>query len=192
VISLLVEFLRKRGRRYLLYLGVAVPAAMCHNLLHEAVHYIGAIVFGEGVTAFRFLTNGWGTSQVVFSMPVEQRVGGHWLVVAWAPSIVTTLLGYGLYAARSVAGRHPVSRYAWLYAGFFFLLLDPFYMSLLSLAVGGDVEAAAAVGLPVWPVQAVAAAVLLFNVRLFTRWQKEVQEARVGTEEMQPGAHGGG
>lgn len=170
----------KWGRRYLLYLGVAVPAALCHNLVHEAVHYVAATACGEGVTGFRFLTNGWGTSQVVFSVPVEQRVGAHWLLVAWAPSIVTTLVGYGLYALREAIGRHPISRRASLYVGFFFLLLDPFYMSLLSVIVGGDIEAAAAVGLPMWPVQAAAASVLVFNWILFARWQMDVQETSDG------------
>jgi hypothetical protein len=31
---------------------------------------------------FRLLTNGWGTSQVIFATPIEARSGLHWLVIA--------------------------------------------------------------------------------------------------------------
>ena len=170
--------MRAWWKRYRLYLGVAVPAVLCHNLLHEGVHYIVAIACGEDVRAFRFLNNGWGTSQVVYGLPVDQRVGGHWLLVAWAPSAVTTLLGYALYALRTGFGPRPAGRHALLYVGFFSLLLDPFYMSVLSVVVGGDVEATAAVGLPVWPVQVAAAGVMVFNLMLFARWQREVLQVR--------------
>lgn len=167
--------------RYLKYLAVAVPVVLCHNLIHEAMHYIAAVACGEPVEALHFLTNGWGTSQVVFGTPVDQRAGAHWLVIAWTPSVVTTFLGYGLYALRGLGTAKPTLRRAWLYAGFFFLLLDPFYMSVLSVVVGGDTEAAAAVGMAHWPVVTVAAVVLIANSLLYVRWQRN-STARMKTQ----------
>jgi hypothetical protein len=75
----------------------------------------------------------------------------------------------------------PTLRRAWLYAGFFFLLLDPFYMSVLSVAVGGDTEAAAAVGMAQWPVVTVAAGVLIANSLLYVRWQRELDGSHEDT-----------
>jgi hypothetical protein len=49
--------------RYVKYLAVAVPVVLCHNLIHEAMHYITAIACGEPVEALRFLTNGCGSSR---------------------------------------------------------------------------------------------------------------------------------
>jgi len=167
--------------RYVKYLAVAVPVVLCHNLIHEAMHYIAAVVCGEPVEALRFLTNGWGTSQVVFGTPVDQRAGAHWLVIAWVPSVVTTSVGYGLYALRGLGMAKPTLRRAWLDAGFVFLLLDPFYMSVLSVAVGGDTEASAAVGMAQWPVVTVAAGVMIANSLLYVRWQRELDGSHENT-----------
>ena len=161
------------ANRYLRYLVVAVPIVLCHNLLHEATHYLAAVAYGEKVLAFRFLTNGWGTSQVVFAIPVEERTGIYWLVIAWAPSAVTTMVGYLLYRYRG-PNRQRRAMHRWLlYAGFFFLLLDPLYLSVLSVVVGGDVRAVDAVGWPAWPVQAIASLVLIVNWLLFRRWLRQ-------------------
>lgn len=165
----LTQFVVRRLR----YLVLAAPIVVGHNLIHEATHYLAALAFGEGVLAFRFLTNGLGSSQVVFASPVAARAGWHWLVIAWGPSVVTTLIGYALYARRTrLRGNRWVALCA-LYAGFFFLLLDPFYLSVLSLLVGGDIGAAGAVGWPLWPVRAAALLVLILNVRLVRRWLEE-------------------
>ena len=158
---------------YSAYLAVAVPIVLCHNLLHEATHYLAAVAYGEKVLALRFLTNGWGTSQVVYATPVEERTGAYWLVIAWAPSAVTTMAGYLVYWYRQRSCQRQTTRRWLLYAGFFFLLLDPLYLSVLSLLVGGDVRAVDAVGWPAWPVQAIASLVLIVNWRLFRRWQRQ-------------------
>ncbi|MBE3099762.1 MAG: hypothetical protein IMZ44_21815 [Planctomycetes bacterium] len=159
--------------RRLRYLVLAAPIVVGHNLIHEATHYLAALAYGEGVVAFRFLSNGLGSSQVVFASPVAARTGWHWLIIAWAPSVVTTLIGYALYASRArLRWNRWVALFA-LYAGFFFLLLDPFYLSVLSLLVGGDIGAASVAGWPWWPVRAVALLVLILNVCLVRRWLAE-------------------
>lgn len=66
-------------RRRAYFLAVAVVMLVLHNLVHELVHLAAASVFSEPVTAFRFLTNGWGTSQVLFATPVELRSGWPWM-----------------------------------------------------------------------------------------------------------------
>jgi hypothetical protein len=138
------------------------------------LHYLACRLFGERVLQFRFLTNGWGTSQVIYATPAAERSGVHWLVIAWGPAVVTTLIGYLFYMNRERwLAQWPLMNAALWYAGFCFLLLDPFYFAFLSLLFGGDVKAAAAVDWSPWPVRLVALGVLLFNARLMVRWKGE-------------------
>lgn len=155
------------------YLVFAVPIALCANLIHEGVHYGAALAYGERVLEFRFLTGGLGGSEVVYAAPVAVRTGVHWLVIAWAPSVVTTVIGYVLYFNRArLRGSRRVTLCG-LYAGSIFLLLDPFYISVLSLLVGGDIGAVQAVGWSAWPVRVFALLVFVINWRLTLRWIRE-------------------
>jgi len=167
-------------RKRLYFLLPAIVAVLLHNIVHEGVHYCAARAFSERVLEFRFLTNGWGSSQVIYATPAVQRVGGHWLVIAWAPAVVTVLIGYSVYLNRRRwwTRWRLVNGGIW-YAALFFMCLDPFYFAVLSLLVGGDVDAVAAVGWSPWPVRLLALAVLLLNTWLMVRWW---QEARLHLE----------
>ncbi len=161
-------------RRRAYFLVPAAVAALVHNAFHEWVHLAAAWTFGERVLEFRLFTNGWGTSQVVFATPVDERSGAMWLVIAWAPAVLTTLVGYALYLSRRrLLGRVKLLNVQVWFVGVFFLLLDPLYFGVLSLVVGGDIGAVAAVGGSPWPVRLVAILVLLVNVRLFLNWRRE-------------------
>ena len=162
---------------WLHYFLYAVPIVVCHHLIHEGIHYLAALACGEGVLEFRFLTNGLGSSQVVYATPIAVRTGAHWLLIAWAPTVVTTAIGYVLYLNRERSRGSRVLAICMLYAGFFFLMLDPLYFSVLSLVVGGDIEAIAAVGGSPWPIRAFMLLVMIFNGRLMHRWMRE-QRAR--------------
>jgi hypothetical protein len=163
-------------RKRLYFLLPAVVAAMLHNAIHESVHYLAAGLLGEPVLEFRLFTAGWGTSQVIYATPVAQRTGTHWLPIAWSPAVVTVLIGYLLYANRARwLGRWPLLNAALWYGGLFFLCLDPFYYAILSLLLGSDVDAVAAVGWSPWPVRGVALAILALNARLMWRWRRESQ-----------------
>jgi len=157
-----------------------VAVLLFHNLLHEGVHYAAARAFGEPVAEVRLFTNGWGTSQVIYATPVAERVGAHWLVIAWLPAVVTVSIGYLVYLNRGRLTRagHPLIRVAVWYAGIVFLLLDPFYYAVVSVFAGGDVDAVAAVGWSPWPVRLVALGVLAVNSRLVLRWARELQVGR--------------
>ena len=160
----------------LYFLVLAAVVALLHNAIHESVHYLVAQLLGEGVEEFRFLTNGWLTSQVIYATPVAARSGAHWLVIAWAPATVTTLIGCVIYLNRKRwLTRWPPLNAALWYAGLFFLCLDPFYFAVLSIFFGGDVNAVAAVGWSPWPVRLVAVGVLAFNARLMMNWRQEAQ-----------------
>lgn len=164
-------------RKRLYLLAPALVVVLLHNAVHESLHYLAATLLGEEVPEFRFLTNGWGSSQVIYATPVAERVGVRWLVIAWLPAMTTTLVGYLVFVnRRRLLTRQPfLNALAW-YVGAFFLLIDPLYFALLSLAVpGGDVEAAAAVGWSVWPVRLFAVAVSLVNLWLVARWQREAR-----------------
>ncbi|MBC7264605.1 MAG: hypothetical protein H5T64_09680 [Chloroflexi bacterium] len=163
-------------QKRLYFLLPAVTAALLHNIIHESVHYLAARLLGEGVKEFRFLTNGWGSSQVIYATPAAERIGAHWLVIAWGPAVVTTLIGYLLYLKREEwLTRWPLINATLWYAGLFFLCLDPFYFALLSLFFGGDVNAVDAVGWSPWPVRLVALGIFIFNARLMVRWQREAR-----------------
>jgi hypothetical protein len=169
-----------QGRRFvsavagrLRYLALALPIVVIHNFIHEATHYLLAAACGERVLEVRFLTNWLGTSQVIYASPIAARTGAHWLLIAWTPSLVTTGLGYLLYVSRRRwQGTGTVGTCA-LYAGFFFLLIDPLYLGVLSVLVGGDIGAAAAVGWSPWIVRACVVPVLIINAGLVRRWMRE-------------------
>jgi len=164
------------GRRWWFIL-VWAAVALTQNLIHEGVHYGAALVCGEPVAEVRLFTNGFGTSQVVLATPVAERIGAHWLVIAWLPAVATVAIGYliYLYRERLVRRGRPVASVAAWYAGIIFLLLDPFYYAVLSVFTGGDVQAAAAVGWSPWPVRLAALVVFGLNLRLILRWARELQ-----------------
>ena len=163
-------------RKRLYFILPFIVAAALHNVLHESVHYLAARMLGEAVLEFRLFTNGWGTSQVIWATPVAQRTGVHWLPIAWSPAVATVLVGYLLYANRvRWLSRWPLLNATLWYAGLFFLCLDPFYFAILSLFLGSDVDAVAAVGWSPWPVRAVALAILVVNARLMWQWRRESQ-----------------
>lgn len=87
-------------RKRLYFLIPAALAALLQHTIHESTHYLAARLVGETVIAFRFLTNGWLTSRVLYATPIAERSGVHWLIIAWAPAVVTTSIGYGLYLSR--------------------------------------------------------------------------------------------
>jgi hypothetical protein len=163
-------------RKRVFFLLPAVVAAMLQNAVHELVHFAAARLLGEEVLEVRLFTNGWGTSQVIYATPVAERFGSHWLPIAWLPSVVTVLIGYLLYAnRRRWLTRWPLLNALTWYGGLFFLCLDPFYLGFLSLFLGSDVDAVAAVGWSPWPVRIVALAVLVVNGRLMLQWRQESQ-----------------
>lgn len=152
-------------RKRVYFLGMAALVAIVHNLVHESVHYLTARLLGEPVEAFYFLTNGWLTSRVVYGTPVAARAGWEWLAIAWAPAVVTVLLGYLLYRNhRRWLTERPLLNVGLWFAAVYFLLIDPFYFGLLSLFIpGADPYAAQVMNWPVWPVQLVGALALAVN-----------------------------
>ncbi len=164
-------------RRRLYLLASWVLLVLLHNAIHESVHYLAARLAGETVLEFRFLTNGWGTSQVIYAMPAAERVGLHWLAIAWTPALVTVLIGCAIYGTwrRWWSHRQWANSLLW-YAGVIFLCLDPFYFSILSLFIGGtDVDAVHAVGWSPWPVRLAALAILAGGIWLLVRWWREAK-----------------
>jgi hypothetical protein len=162
-------------RKRLYFLVPAVVAALLQHTLHETIHYLAARLLNVGVLEFRFLTNGLLTSQVVYATPVAERSGAQWLVIGWAPAVVTTLVGYLLYLTRRrwLTGVPLLNAGLW-FATAYFLIVDPLYFALLSpFFGGGDVAAAAAVGWPRWPVHVLAGMALILNLWLVRNLRRE-------------------
>lgn len=154
-----------------------VVVALLQNSLHESLHYLTALLFGENVLEFRLLTNGWLTSQVIYATPMEQRAGFSWLVIAWLPAIVTTLIGFSIYAARKrlLTPWPPLNLGVW-YVGVLFMTIDPLYFGALSWFMQrSDVNAAEIVGWPVWPFQILSILIAGLGIKFTLGWRKEAQ-----------------
>jgi len=174
-------------RKRLYFLIPAALAALMQHMIHETTHFVMARLLGVDVLEFRLLTNGWLSSQVVYATPAAERTGTRWLVIAWAPAILTTLIGYGLYLSRKrwLTDVMMLNAGMW-FATAYFLVVDPLYFAVLApFFGGGDVGAAAAVGWPRWPVHVVAAFVFLLNLRLVYELR---QEAKTEPERYLPGS----
>jgi hypothetical protein len=166
-------------RKRLRFLVPALLAYLVHHTLHETTHYVAARLLRESVAEFRFLTNGWLTSRVVYATPLSERVEPYWLIIAWAPAVVTTLMGLALFATRKRwLSRWPFLNAVLWFLGAYGLVVDPFYFAVLSIVIGGwgDVGAVKVVGWSPWPVRLVALVVLTVNVILLIQWRQEASE----------------
>ena len=155
-----------------------VLVALLQNTLHESLHYLVARLFGEGVLEFRLLTNGWLTSQVIYATPMEQRTGAHWLAIAWLPAVVTTAIGFIVYANRSrwITRWAPLNLTIW-YIGVLFMTIDPLYFGILSwFMTRSDVNAAEIIGWTAIPFQLLGLIVTGLAVRAVLRWRQEARE----------------
>ena len=168
-----------------------VVAALLQHSIHESMHYLSALLMNEEVLQFRFMTNGWLTSQVIYATLVEARTGAHWLLIAWLPAVLTVLIGLILYLTR----RRWLSRYPMLNAGLwfataYFLLVDPLYYAILSpFFGGGDIAAAEAMGWPRWLVH--IAAGVVFAGAVFLVYQLK-QESNLQPEQYLPARRSAG
>jgi len=163
-------------KRLYLYIPL-IAAALLQNIIHEGVHYGAAWLFGEEILEFRLFTNGWGTSQLVYATPVEQRLDGHWLLIAWLPLLVTILIGYAIYASREkLLTKSPVVNITVWYLGVMFMVIDPLYFGVLSwFFERSDVNAAELIGWPAWPFQLFGLLLLAFGVNFTLHWRAESQ-----------------
>ena len=163
-------------RTLYIYLTLAL-VAIFHNLVHESMHYILARLSGVGILEFRFLTNGFLTSQVVYATPVDARTGAQWLLIGLGPTAITVLIGYTVYLLRHrlITTWPPLNLAIW-YLGALFMTIDPVYIGFLSWFMqGSDANATETVGLPSWPVRIVAMALAVLGVWLVVQWRKEAR-----------------
>lgn len=137
-------------------------------VVHEGLHALAGLVWGETVG---FAPHLWGF-EVLFRTPVVERAGLRWAVISGLPNVVTVAIGYVFFASRvrlrGLQGGFARSLGYWSLV--FFLLLDPFNLSIASLAFGGDVVGVAVgLGVPVAVVQGGALVLLLANRELVVR-----------------------
>lgn len=154
-----------------------VLVAVLQNVIHESRHYLTARMFGENVLEFRLLTNGWLTSQVIYDTSIEQRTGFYWLVIAWLPAIVTTLIGFMVYANRSrlITSWAPLNLGIW-YVGVLFMTIDPVYFGILSwFMTRSDVNAAETLGWSAVPFQVAGLFGSALAIRLVLDWRREAR-----------------
>lgn len=162
--------------RLYVYIPLALVAVF-QNVIHESLHYVTARVLGENVLEFRLLTNGWLTSQVIYATPMEQRTEAYWLVIAWLPAVVTTLIGFLVYANRNrwITNRAPLNLVIW-YVGVLFMTIDPLYFGVLSWFMQrSDVNAAEILGWAAVPFQIMGLLVSVVAIRLVLSWRQETR-----------------
>lgn len=163
------------NRLYVYFLWIAV--AVLQNVSHESLHFVAARAFGEEVLEFRLLTNGWLTSQVIYATPVEQRSEFYWLVVAWLPAVITTLIGFLVYVNRARLMTHfpPLNLAIWD-VGVLFMIIDPVYFGVLSWFIEqSDVNAAEILGWSAIPFRVLALLVAAIAIRCVLRWRQEAR-----------------
>lgn len=162
--------------RLYVYIPLALVAVL-QNVIHEFLHYVTARMFGENILEFRLLTNGWLTSQVIYATPMEQRTETYWLVIAWLPAILTTLIGFIVYFNRTyvVTSLAPLNLGIW-YVGVLFMTIDPVYFGILSWFMErSDVNAAEILGWSAVPFQIIGLLVSVVAIRLALNWRQEVR-----------------
>lgn len=170
------EMLKTILNRLYVYIPLALLAVF-QNTIHESLHYAAARMFGENVLEFRLLTNGWLTSQVIYATPMEERTGVYWLVIAWLPAIVTTLIGFVVYFNRTrwLTRWAPVNLIIW-YVGALFMTIDPIYFGVVSWFMNrSDVNAAEIVGWSPIPFQIAGLVLSVIAVLLVINWRKETR-----------------
>ncbi|MGI6318783.1 MAG: hypothetical protein ACOX1J_08710 [Dethiobacteria bacterium] len=147
-------------RRYFYF----ILAGITYLIIHEGVHIVQAKILGiyKGV---RLLPLG---IEVLIVQPLT--IEGFTLAAfSGLSSLVTVVTGYILFifSPRILKlKKQPVKNYLY-YVTFIFLLLDPFYISLLSFYVGGDIHGiAAGLNLPYFTIRGIYFAALVFNVYL--------------------------
>lgn len=164
-------------RSLYIYITLAI-VAIFQNLVHEGAHYFLARLMGVAVQEFRFMTNGFLTSQVIYADPVATRTGAHWLLIGLGPTVITVLIGYTVYLLRKhLLTSSPPANLAIWYLGALFMTIDPVYIGFLSWFMqGSDVNAMSVVGLPVWPVRIVGMALAALGTWLVIRWRTEARQ----------------
>ena len=123
----------KKCRQYILYL----LAIVTYLIVHEGIHVIQAL--GHGIfQGIRF--NGIGV-EVLIREPLT--IGG-WKLACFSglSSVVTIAIGYIIYGLtwKILALKQRWSKSYFYYTAIVFLLLDPFYIGVLSLFVNGDIN----------------------------------------------------
>lgn len=120
-------------RKYL----YTILAGVTYLIVHEGVHIIQALIYGvyKGINVLPL------GIEVEIIQPLI--IGGFKLAAfSGFSSVVTILIGYILlFISPKVLklSKQHVKNYIY-YVTFFFLLLDPIYISLISFFVGGDIN----------------------------------------------------
>lgn len=147
---------------------IILIAVLLFAIVHEGLHALIAAAYGE-FDAFHIRPFGL---EVTVKTPTEQRTGFMWAVFSGLPNLVTTLIGYLLYASRRglASLSNTFLRSLAYFATLIFMLFDPFNLSLIPFLFGGDINGiVVGTGLPRLLIQAAALLVLLFNRELIAR-----------------------
>lgn len=120
-------------RKYIYF----ILACLTYLIIHEGVHLIQALIYGiyKGINILPL------GIEIEIIQPLT--IGGFKLAAfSGFSSVVTLFIGYTLFILTPKilkSNNQPIKNYLY-YVTFVFLLLDPIYISLLSIFVGGDIN----------------------------------------------------
>jgi len=114
-----------------------ILAILIFSIVHEGVHAFAAILLND-YQAIVVHPLGF---EVMYSTPVDARVGLKWAFISGMPNLVTLALGYILFAYRKEIKVLPKSAvHLFLYIIILFMLGDAFNLSIGPFIWGGDVH----------------------------------------------------
>jgi hypothetical protein len=145
-----------------------ILAIIIFAIIHEGVHAIIAIAFGEYQS---FQIHPYGL-EVIFKTPVAEREGIKWGFISGMSNVITLLLGYLMFSFR-VKIAHLRNSFLsvlcyWLIV--LFLLLDALNLSIGPFIYGGDIGGIIkGLGINQYLVQIMFFAVFLLNRELIAQ-----------------------
>jgi hypothetical protein len=146
---------------------IILIAVVIFAFVHEGLHALVASYYGE-YDAFHIRPFGL---EVTVKTPTTQRQGFMWAIFSGLPNLVTTLIGYLLYASRRLASlSNSFLRSLAYFSTLIFMLFDPLNLSIIPFLFGGDINGiAVGTRLPPLLIQVVALLVLFLNRELIAR-----------------------
>jgi hypothetical protein len=147
---------------------VLITAIVVFAFVHEGIHALLAMIFGE-YQSFRVHPYGL---EVIYKTVVAEREGIKWGFISGISNISTLFLGYCLFLIRTKAGslQSRFLRNLGYWTTIFFMLGDPFNLSIGPFIYGGDIGGlVAGFGISKYLLQGFFFMLLLFNRELIAQ-----------------------
>lgn len=147
---------------------VLITTIVIFAFVHEGIHALLAMVFDE-YQSFRVHPYGL---EIIYKTPVAEREGIKWGFISGMSNVSTLFFGYCLFLFRAKVGslQSRFLRNLGYWATIFFMLGDPFNLSIGPIIYGGDIGGlVVGFGINRYLLQGVFFMILLFNRELIAQ-----------------------